>query len=120
PSATASATFPAVRTTKRSPRLWSKINSGPTRLSEHERMIASGDCPEASLLRSATSARTWGLPATNRLLPAIRMLQTRSAERPAWLGACDECCAETAGACCASPEATSDNTIFRHSVRIID
>lgn len=40
PNATASATLPAIRTTKTSPKVWSKTSSGPTRLSEHERIIA--------------------------------------------------------------------------------
>jgi hypothetical protein len=43
--------LPASRTSNRSPKPCSKISSGGTRESEHDRMAANGDCPPTSFSR---------------------------------------------------------------------
>src|SRR4051812_32918093 len=80
PKPTASATLPAERTTKRSPRFLSNSNSGATRLSEHVSTIVLGCCPFDSADRSCLNSRTLGLPVTKRWLPSTKSFQIFSGE----------------------------------------
>ena len=50
------ALFPAARTTNRSPKVWSKINSGGTRLSEQLSTVAFGCCDFVSDWRTLTGS----------------------------------------------------------------
>src|SRR6266566_2173733 len=74
------AIFPAARTTNRSPKVWSKTDSGGTRLSEQLSTVAFGCCDFVSDSRTLTTARGFSLPATKRLLPSIRSDQILSGD----------------------------------------
>src|SRR5437016_3756182 len=72
--------LPAVRTTKRSPRFWSKTSSGAVRESAHPTMMANGCCAWAVSVRRAAV----GLPldtslAANRRLPSLSLASAASA-----------------------------------------
>src|SRR5947199_7149965 len=80
PNAWSSIRLPAVRTTKRSPRFWSKTNSGPVRESAHATMMAKGCCAWAVSFRRAAV----GLPldsslVVNRRLPSLSLASAASA-----------------------------------------
>jgi A/G-specific adenine glycosylase len=72
PSTAASSTCPAVRTTNRSPRPWSKMISAATRLSPQPKTTAVGFW---AAVRLARRSMLWlgcsGLPATKRSLPSL-------------------------------------------------
>src|SRR2546425_5229730 len=79
PNAWSSIRLPAVRTTKRSPRFWSKTNSGPVRESAHATMMAKGCCAWAVSFRRAVV----GLPldsslVANRRLPSLSLASAAS------------------------------------------
>src|SRR5207253_11002607 len=74
------AIFAAARTTNRSPKVWSKTDSGGTRLSEQLSTVAFGCCDFVSDSRTLTTARGFSLPATKRLLPSIRSDQILSGD----------------------------------------
>src|ERR1700742_2800004 len=72
PSTAESRACPAVRTTKTSPRPWSKMSSAATRLSEQPNIAAMGFWPVVRLARCSTLwLGCWGLPAMNRWLPSL-------------------------------------------------
>src|ERR1700761_7467862 len=74
-------TLPATRMEKMSPRPWSKRTSGATRESEHERIVATGTWPVASVARRALFWWGWsGAPETKRALPSVSCLIASSAE----------------------------------------
>mmetsp|Transcript_13859 Transcript_13859/g.31687 ORF Transcript_13859/g.31687 Transcript_13859/m.31687 type:complete len:205 (+) Transcript_13859:49-663(+) len=76
-SVAVSRALPATRTTKMSPRPWSKMISVGTRESEQPRMATTGDCLEMSARRSKAlaSGRT-AAPVQNRALPRCRSSKT--------------------------------------------
>src|ERR1700743_3078303 len=72
PSTAESRACPAVRTTKMSPRPWSKMSSAATRLSEQPNIAAMGFWPVVRLARwPALWLGCWCLPAMNRWLPSL-------------------------------------------------
>src|SRR2546427_8064899 len=80
PNAWSSTKLPAVRTTKRSPRFWSKTSSGAVRESAHATMMANGCCAWAVSVRRAAV----GLPldtslVANRRLPCLSLASAASA-----------------------------------------
>src|SRR6266568_1555763 len=80
PNAWSSIRLPAVRTTKSSPRFWSKTSSGPVRESAHAIMMANGCCAWAVSFRRAAV----GLPldtslVANRRLPSLSLASAASA-----------------------------------------
>ena len=86
PKTIASTTSPAVRTTKISPKVTSKMSSGGTRESEQPRITANGFWSFARAWRRSTSAAPVGssdFPATNRLSPFNNRLSASSAPTPA-------------------------------------
>src|SRR5438445_12841762 len=79
PNAWSSTKLPAVRTTQRSPRFWSKTNSGAVRESAHPTMMANGYCAWAVSVRRAAV----GLPldislVANRRLPSLSLASAAS------------------------------------------
>src|SRR5947208_12593997 len=80
PNAWSLTRLPAVRTTKRSPRFWSKTSSGAARESAHPTMMANGCCAWAVSVRRAAV----GLPldtslVANRRLPSLSLASAASA-----------------------------------------
>mmetsp|Transcript_9093 Transcript_9093/g.18687 ORF Transcript_9093/g.18687 Transcript_9093/m.18687 type:complete len:215 (+) Transcript_9093:501-1145(+) len=78
--------FPATRTTKMSPRPWSKMISVGTRESEQPRMATEGNCFEMRARRSKAllSGRT-AEPVQKRALPRCNSARTSAGEREATL-----------------------------------
>jgi hypothetical protein len=72
--------LPAAPTTNKSPKLWSKTNSGETRLSEQLSTVAFGCCELVSDSRTLMTERGFNLSATKRLLPSIRSDQILSGD----------------------------------------
>src|SRR6187200_446944 len=82
PSTLGSMTWPAVRTTKRSPRPWSKMISAATRESAQPKKIANGFCLAAIRCRKCTSWCGWARSsAMNLALPAVSTRQASSGVR---------------------------------------
>jgi hypothetical protein len=84
PSVGAPATWPASRTTKRSPRPSSKTISGGTRESEQLRTTAKGCCsPSTWCIRTAPWSGCSRCPSRKRALPARRRANASSADTSA-------------------------------------
>src|SRR6478735_6984774 len=82
PSTLGSRTCPAVRTTNRSPRPWSKMISAATRESAQPKKIANGFCFAAIRCRNCTSWCGWARSsAMNRALPSASTRQASSGVR---------------------------------------
>mmetsp|Transcript_88591 Transcript_88591/g.255544 ORF Transcript_88591/g.255544 Transcript_88591/m.255544 type:complete len:244 (-) Transcript_88591:240-971(-) len=76
--------FPATRTTKMSPRPWSKMISVGTRESEQPRMATQGNCFEINARRSnALASGRVALPVQNRALPRWSSASTSDGVRAA-------------------------------------
>jgi len=84
PISSVEATFPATRTTNRSPMPWSNRTSGGTRESEQVSTVAKGCCPfwPVSDRRAASWRGCTEAPATKRVLPSRSFVKASSGVSP--------------------------------------